>query len=126
MNQKLRIDRLNSLLREVISDVISREVRNPHVAKLMTVTRVEVSKDLSYGKVYVSVMGTEEEKTATLAALNSAAGFIAVHSSREIVIRHFPVLSFRLDDTVDKQMRIDSLLSKIHAEEQRRAVGEEE
>ncbi len=53
-----RTDRLNSLLKEVISEVIRREVRNPHVNELVTVTRVQISKDLHYAKVYISVIGT--------------------------------------------------------------------
>lgn len=85
-----RTDRLNSLLKEVISEVIRREVRNPHVNALVTVTRVQISKDLHYAKVYISVIGAEQEKAETIDALNSAAGFIAVQSSQQVVMRYFP------------------------------------
>lgn len=111
-----RTDRLNSLLKEVISEVIKREVRNPHISELVTVTRVQITKDLHHAKVYVSVIGTEQEKKATLEALTSAAGFIAVHSSHKVVMRYFPELSFKLDDSVDKHMRIEELLGKINEE----------
>lgn len=110
---KQRTDRLNSLLKEVISEVIKREVRNPHVNELMTVTRVEITKDLHYAKVYVSVIGTQEQKESTLKALQVAAGFIAVNSSKKVVMRYFPALTFKLDDSVDKQMRIEELLGEI-------------
>jgi ribosome-binding factor A len=115
-----RTDRLNSLLKEVISDVIRREVRNPHVNELMTVTRVDITKDLHYAKVYISVIGSETEKQETLGALNSAAGFIAVNSSKQVVMRYFPTLTFKLDDSVDKHMRIESLLGKIESERRSR------
>ncbi len=111
-----RTDRLNSLLKEVISEVIRKEVRNPHVNELMTVTRVEITKDLHYAKVHVSVIGTDEQKKETIAALNSAAGFIAVNAAKKVVLRYFPNLTFKLDDSVDKQLRIESLLHKISEE----------
>lgn len=115
-----RTDRLNSLLKEVISEVIRRDVRNPHVTELVTVTRVQISKDLRHAKVFISVIGSEQEKTETIAALNSAAGFIAVQSSHKVVMRFFPELRFKLDDSVDKHMRVEDLLSAISKEREAR------
>jgi ribosome-binding factor A len=115
-----RTSRLNSLLKEVISDIIKRDVRNPHVNELVTVTSVDITKDLHHAKVYISVIGTPEQKAETLAALQSAAGFIAVQSSKEVVMRYFPALSFKLDDSVDKHMRIEELLGKIASEKEQR------
>lgn len=115
-----RTDRLNSLLKEVISEVIKRDVRNPHVTELVTVTRVQISKDLRHAKVYISVIGTEQQKIETIEALSSAAGFIAVQSSQKVVMRYFPELTFRLDDSVDKHMRIEELLGKISKERESR------
>lgn len=110
---KVRTARLNSLLKEVISEVIRREVRNPHVNELVTVIRVDITKDLHYAKVYISVIGTAEQKKETLKALQSAAGFIAVNSSKKVVMRYFPALTFKLDDGVEKHMRIEELLYEI-------------
>lgn len=113
--QKQRTDRLNSLLKEVISEVIRIDVRHPDVHRLLTVTRVDITKDLHYAKVYISVIGTTEEKAKTLKALQSAAGFIAVNASKKVVMRYFPALTFKLDDGVEKHMRIEELLSEISA-----------
>lgn len=121
---KQRTDRLNSLLKEVISDVIRKDVRNPHVNELMTVTRVEITKDLHYAKVYVSVIGNEVEKAETLKALQTAAGFIAVTASKKVVMRYFPELTFKLDDSVDKHMRIEKLLGEISHERESRSTDE--
>ena len=121
---KKRVDRLNSLLKEVISDVIRKEVKNPHVNELVTVTRVDITSDLRYAKVYISVLGTDAEKQETLAALNSASGFIAVNSSKKITLRYFPSLTFILDDSVEKQMRIEELLHKISDERSSRESAE--
>lgn len=111
-----RTDRLNSLLKEVISEVIREDVRNPHVGEFITVTRVNISKDLRHAKVFISVIGSEQNKIESIAALNSAAGFIAVNASHKVVMRYFPELKFRLDDSVDKHMRIEELLTDITKE----------
>lgn len=121
---KERTDRLNSLLREVISEVIRRDVRNPHVNELVTVTRVDITKDLHYAKVYISVIGDDVTKAETLAALQSAAGFIAVNSAKKVVMRYFPALTFKLDTGVEKQIRVEELLQKINKEKNARMSPE--
>src|ERR1700735_864927 len=96
-----RIEKLNSLLREVIALVIRRDVNNPEVHPLTTVSRVEVTDDLSYAKVYLSIIATDAEKKKTVDALRKAAGFIGATALHEVTIRYFPKLSFYLDDSVD-------------------------
>jgi ribosome-binding factor A len=118
---KQRTDRLNSLLKEVISEVIRKDVRNPHVNELITVTRVEITKDLHHAKVFISVIGNAAEKEETLKALQTAAGFIAVTSSKKVVMRYFPELHFKLDDSVDKHMRIEKILGEISNERESRS-----
>ncbi|NGX50686.1 MAG: Ribosome-binding factor A [Chlamydiae bacterium] len=119
-----RTKRLNSLLKEVISEVIRDSVRNPLVSKFTTVTDVEITKDLHHAKVYISVIGTDQERKDTVDALETAAGFISVNASKKVVMRIFPTLTFRADNSVDKQMKIDSLLKKIHVEEESRNSNE--
>lgn len=117
---KNRIARLNSLLKEVISEVIHRDVRNPHVNPLVTVTSVDITNDLQHAKVYISVIGTPEQKKHTVDALQSAAGFIAIQASQKVVMRYFPSLTFILDTSLEKQMRVDSLLNQIKEEQNAR------
>lgn len=119
-----RIQRLNSLLKEVISEVIRKEVKNPHLPQLLTITGVEVTKDLHHAKVFVSVIGNQKEKDEALHALSSASGFIGVHASRKVVMRYFPELSFYLDDSVEKQMHIEKLVTEIQAERKARESDE--
>jgi ribosome-binding factor A len=121
-----RTTRLNSLLKEVISEVIKRDVRNPHVNELLTVTRVEITKDLHYAKVYVSVIGDDLQRKETLKALQTAAGFIAVNASKKVTMRYFPSLTFVLDDSVDKHMRIEKILGEITQEREAREHNEDE
>ena len=118
--QKNRVERLNSLLKEVITEVVRRDVRDPRVGKLISVTQVDISKDLQHAKVYISVIGTDKEKEATVEALQDAAGFIAVTASKKVVMRYFPVLTFKLDQSVEQQLRIDTLLGKINEEQKSR------
>ena len=111
-----RIQRVNSLLKEVIFDVIQKQVRNPNVNIFVTVTRVDTSADLYYAKVYVSMISTDVEKTKVLAALETAAGFIAVQASKQVEFRHFPSLTFLLDHSADEHFKIEKILSDIEKE----------
>jgi ribosome-binding factor A len=122
---KNRVARLNSLLKEVISEVIHRDVRNPHVNQFVSVTSVDITSDLQHAKVYISIIGTPQEKEETIQALQSAAGFIAIQSSRKVTMRYFPTLTFKLDNSVEKQMRIDSLLGQIKEEQNTRKLPPE-
>ncbi len=122
--QKKRTDRLNSLLKEVISDVIRKDVKNPHVAELVSVTEVEITKDLRHAKVYISVIGSDLAKQETLEALEKASGFISIIASKQVVMRYFPQLKFIIDETVEKHMRIDELLQEISEEKDSREVSE--
>ncbi|MBS0624350.1 MAG: 30S ribosome-binding factor RbfA [Verrucomicrobia bacterium] len=117
-----RIERLNSLLKEVISDVIRKSVKDPHLPELITVTKVEVTRDLSYAKVYVSVIESQRRETA-IKVLNRAAGFIAQLASKEIILRYFPSLTFYLDTSLDDQIRIEQLIQEIEEEKKRRPAS---
>ena len=117
---KNRVARLNSLLKEVISEVIREDVDNPHVNQFVSVTQVEITSDLHHAKVHISVIGDQSAKEETIKALQSAAGFIAVHSSKKVVMRYFPNLTFKLDTSVDKHSRIDAVLGKIREEQRSR------
>lgn len=125
MTATRRTHRLNSLLKEVISEVVRKDVGHPKVSSLVTVTAVDITKDLTLAKVHISVIGTEQEKQETIQALQSAAGYIAVLASKKVVLRHFPSLTFKLDDSVDKHIRINSILQDIEQEKQQRAPSSE-
>lgn len=114
---KRRTDRLNSLLKEVISDVIHKEVKNPKISPLLTITRVDISKDLHHAKVYVSIIGEQTEVKQTMQELGKSSGFISQASAKKVVLRFFPKLQFVYDDSVDKHMRIEELLKQIHKDE---------
>jgi len=114
--QSKRIDRVNQLIREEISQLLQRELKDPRLG-FVTVTDVEVSKDLRTAKVFVSVFGTEEEWRATLAALESAKGFIRNWLRQHLTLRIVPALSFRPDRSIAHAASIQSLLAELKARE---------
>ena len=107
-------------MKEVITEVIFQEVKNPHINQFVTVSRVDISKDLRHAKVYLSMIATQAQKEQTVNILQSAAGFIGVRASKKVSLRFFPQLTFKIDDTVDKQSRIEDLLKEIHEEDEKR------
>lgn len=117
MAESKRIKRINSLLKEVISEVIMRDVQNPHISQFVTITDVDVSKDLHHATVHVSVMGPDLEKQRTIEALNQTAGYISSLASKQVVLRFFPSLHFKLDTSIEKHMRIEEILMKLHNEQ---------
>jgi ribosome-binding factor A len=115
--KKRRTDRLNSLLKEVISEVIKRDVKNRKISDLITVTKVEITKDLHFAKVFISVIGTKEEKEKNIKELEKASGFISSQAAKKVTMRYFPSLTFKLDDSVDKFMQIEKVLQDIKKNE---------
>lgn len=119
--KKNRLARVNSLLKEVIFEVIQKEVRNPNVSTFVSVTHVDTSADLHHAKVFISLICSEEEKSRVLAALNSAAGFIAVHAAKKVELRYFPELIFKLDTSGEEHMKIQKILGDLEKERSSRA-----
>src|SRR3990167_3185999 len=114
--KKTRLARVNSLLKEVIFEVIQKEVRNPHVTTFVSITNVDTSADLHHAKVFISMVCSDAEKARVLDALNSAAGFIAVHAAKKVTLRYFPTLTFQIDKSLDERLRIQKILGDIENE----------
>ncbi len=108
-----RIDRIKEeVLRELAA--IIRTLKDPRIPAMTSVVAVDVTKDLKYAKAHVSVMGSEEEKTAALAALKSASGYIRREISARLNLRITPDFTFVLDRSVDYGMHINDLIHKIN------------
>jgi ribosome-binding factor A len=112
-----RTERLNHLLRQEITDLLQREAKDPRLSVMVSVTRVSVSSDLRYAKVFVSVMGTEEEKKGLLAGLHAASGFLRRELSGRLSIRYTPELSFFYDDTMEQAGKVLELIQQVSASE---------
>jgi len=102
--------RVDEAVREVLSDVITHELKDPRVG-FVTVTDVKTSPDLSHARVYVSVLGDAEAVAASLEGLQSAHGFLQGRVGSELRLKHTPTLRFFHDDTAERAQRLERLLS---------------
>ncbi|TMK56872.1 MAG: 30S ribosome-binding factor RbfA [Actinobacteria bacterium] len=108
--------RINEVLREVVGAAISGELSDPRIG-FVTVTAVETSPDLRTAKVFVSVLGSEEEREATFEGLRSSHGVIQSRIAAETRMKRTPTLTFHYDDTIEKGVRISELLGEGEDEE---------
>jgi len=111
-----RMRRINEVLREVVGAAVSTELSDPRIG-FVTVTSVETSPDLRTAKVFVSVLGSEEEREATLEGLRSSHGVIQSRIAAETRMKRTPTLTFRYDDTIEKGARISELLEDVEDDE---------
>jgi ribosome-binding factor A len=116
-----RLQRVNQLVREEISHLIQRELKDPRLG-FVTVTEVDVAKDLRTAKVYVSVLGSEAEWQASLLALENARGFIRNWLAPRLRLRAIPHLTFHQDRSMAHAAHIQTVLEELRTEE--RATGE--
>ncbi|MBL4930882.1 MULTISPECIES: 30S ribosome-binding factor RbfA [Clostridium] len=106
--------RINEEVKKIISSLIQYEIKDPRMSAMVSVTDVNVTKDLRYAKVFVSIFtNNEEEKKATLQALKSASGFIRRELGHKINLRYTPEVLFEEDSSISNGMYIDSLIEKI-------------
>ena len=111
-----RMRRVDEAVRAVLSDVIASDLKDPRIG-FVTVTGVKTSPDLRHARVFVSVLGDEHVRSASLEGLRSAHGFLQRRVAAELTLKHTPTLTFEYDHSVDRGMRITELLDET---EQRR------
>lgn len=109
---KVRASRVGEEIKKVLSQLIQQELKDPRIG-FLTITGVDVTGDLSQAKVYLSVMGTEEQKNDTLKALAKANGFLRTEIGKQIRLRKVPELLFKTDVSIDYGARIENLLHQI-------------
>ncbi len=113
MSDSHRSDRVAEALREEIATFLAEGAKDPRIQGLVTVTGVELTRDLRNARVYVSVLGTDEEKARTMEGLASLAGFLKARVGRALRLRLAPQIEFQADNSVARASRIDALLSQI-------------
>jgi ribosome-binding factor A len=116
--------RLNSNLRDVLAELLATRVRDPRV-QLVTLTAVEVSRDLSVAKVFYSVLGEEETQRVAQRGLESVGGFLRGEVGRELRMRNVPALRFHFDATLERGRHIESLLRDLAENDVDESGGEE-
>jgi ribosome-binding factor A len=103
--------RVDEAVRAVLSDAISKDLKDPRVG-FVTVTAVKTSPDLRHARVYVSVLGDDPVREASLEGLRSAHGYLQSRLASELTLKHTPALTFEYDDTLDRAVRITELLNE--------------
>ena len=111
-----RAEKVAEAIHELVSELLIKGLKDPRIG-FVTITGVRVTDDLHLATVYFSVVGGETERTATLAGLNSARGFIRREMGRALRMKYAPDLVFSYDTSLDYGERIDAILREIHVDE---------
>jgi ribosome-binding factor A len=123
MAQGHRPHRVGDQIRQELSDLLSRGVVHDPGIGFITLTRVKMSPDLQLARVFYTMMGDENARRDTAAALERAAPFLRRHIGSRLRLRRVPELEFRFDESVAHQDRIEQILRDLHEEDARRAAG---
>ena len=111
-----RMGRIDEEYRKELSQIISYDLKNPNVTGMISVTKVKVTTDLKYAKVYVSILNSKNIKE-TMDGLKKSSGFIRSELAKRINLRNTPELIFEIDDSIEYGAKIDSILKEILPEE---------
>ena len=112
-----RPGRLREVIKEEISSIIRKELKDPRIGDMTSITSVEVTRDLRHAKVFASVFGDEKKQQDAIRGLQSAAGFIRTELARRVRLRHTPEITFHLDTSIAHGARISELINQVKQEE---------
>ena len=110
---RIRPERVGHLMQHEIADILVNKLRDPRLGALVSVTDVEVTSDLSFARVFVSVLAQGEDRDRLLAGLQNAAGFVRRELAPRLGLREVPELRFLLDTSIDRGARVDDLLRRL-------------
>jgi ribosome-binding factor A len=112
-----RVRRVAEQIKKDIGQIIASQIKDPRVAGITSVTEVQLTRDLRYASVYVSIFGTDLEKEETLQTLIRAAGYIRGEIGRRIRLRYVPEINFFLDNSIEYGVHIDNVIKSLKKEE---------
>jgi ribosome-binding factor A len=112
-----RADRVAESIREEVAHFLAEGAKDPRIVGMVTVTGVDVTNDLRYARVYVSIMGSDEERERTLEGLGSLAVHLRSRVARALRLRHAPEIIFQVDQSIAHAARIELLLSQLREEQ---------
>lgn len=113
MNNK-RLNRISGEVKKVVSEVINNGLKDPRINLMTTVTKVEVTRDLRFAKIYISILGDKQEKDETLLGLESAKGFIRKEIGSRIDLRYAPEPMFYLDESIEQGIYMTKLIEQVN------------
>ncbi len=118
-----RTERVNELIRDHLSTLLTRDIKDPRINGIVTITAVETSRDLAFSRVWVSVIGDKDASAKTLQGLRSATGFLQ-RGLLSLGLRRTPELSFTLDESMERADRVFQLLDKVRPESEAPGLSE--
>jgi ribosome-binding factor A len=121
-----RTDRINEQLREEISTILTRHVKDPRLNTVISITRVVSTNDLRSARVYISVMGNKQTQEEALIGIRSAASFVRREIRDRINMKHTPFLSYQLDPSIDEADKLFRLMNKVRASDPDREASSPE
>jgi ribosome-binding factor A len=107
-----RPERLSEAIKKEVSELLTEELKDPRIG-FVSITSVEVSKDLRYASVFVSVFGEPDKRKASLEALQKAQGFIRGELAKRIRLRYTPEINFKLDESIERGSRLITLMNEV-------------
>lgn len=113
MNEK-RINRISEEVKKVVSDLIQNEIKDPRISGMPSVNKVSVTKDLRFAKIYISVLGSEEDKESTIEGLQNAKGFVRKEIGNRINLRYVPEPIFLLDESIEQALYMSKLIEEVN------------
>ena len=111
-----RIRRISEEVKNAISVMLINGIKDPRITSMISVTDVEVTNDLRYAFVYISILGGDKEES--LEGLNSARGYIRREVGRQVKLRYAPEIIFKIDDSIDRGMYMDELIKSVNKDEE--------
>lgn len=112
-----RTDRVNEQLREEISTLLARQIKDPRLNRVISITRVVTSGDLRSATVYISVMGNQETKQTALNGIQSAASFLRRELRDRINMRHTPFMTYKLDESLEEADQVLRLMNQVRTDD---------
>ena len=111
---RIRPEKVAQLMRREVADILANKLRDPRVSVMVSVTDVEVTHDLSFAKIFVSIMGKPEEQKETFDALKHAVGFVRHELGDRLGLREVPDVRFVHDESLARGARVEDLIRRIH------------
>lgn len=114
MGNEVRRERISGEIRKIVSDIIDHELKDPAIPPFTSVVAVEVTADMSYAKIHISVLGDKEKLDGAVEAMKRASGFVRRELGHRMTIRHVPQLVFAADRSIEHSIALQETLKKIH------------
>jgi ribosome-binding factor A len=113
-----RARRVAEQIKKEVSRIVGKDLKDPRMGGLVSITGVQVSRDLRYAWIYVSIYGTEAEQEEAFGTLQRAVGFVRSEVGKRIRLRHVPEIIFSLDRSMEYGARIEKVIKELHSEKQ--------